>query len=696
MINKLKDKNGSTFLFTLFLLALVGIITTVLYGYVITQTKLTKKTEGDIKYMYIAQGGIESATGEFISNIVIDPPNYELSKTETPNYIPNDSIAHRIGRYILTLTEEVGIINGNMNHINKRNMNAENNNNQNNWKNKEIGSIINNKNGLKDTLDSLNDLTRKLDEISSIDTVAEVGKAIYYLDRVDLLLKNIESSLSKQSTKSRDSNNLTSSQKEYIQENMIIAKEMSWYLRTIIDKSNKSNVYYNYEYFISPTDSHADNLDTTIEKIIGNKSDHQSDINILEKLIEKSVEYINKMPSQISNLNTDRHIKYEWENLSKMASNLSSSKSSIIDAIKLDLNKAKSCKDKQYKLKYITSASIKLNKIVVMIGEVNADNVLNSIISRYLVSKSDLNNLSSDSESIARITVQNARRTLKASQITCDYIQYKLSKGVLNIYNDSILDSTINNLSDIKIEGYSKEEDQVKSIIKKLNIVNNQLDNLQREKFKDNTYYIRDFDRLVKRIISIPRHRKNELAESIELLQEEHDRISMLNNQHYNSNNYNAEIVLNESINTLKNLEVALNNLVIDNNYTNTSFSSKNNVIVHFSKRLNNTNNNDEKLYVNLEDIKAKIKLKGTTDDNNDYFISDAEIDSGRLSINPNRDLEFNLVLNSTVNKSKKNKIKINCSIYINNINIIIDKNQKPIDVNYDINYKILGMSEER
>lgn len=690
MISKIKNKNGSAFLFTLFLLALVGIITAVLYGYVITQTKLTKKTQDDIEDMYIAQGGIESATAEFISNIKVYPPAEESSQTETPNYIPDDSISHRLGRYILTLTEEIGIINGNMKHTDKGSMNASEDNSQNDWKNEEIGYIINNKDGLKDTLNHLNDLTRTLDENKSINSVDKIETGIRYLERVNMLLGDIDKSLNRQ-----DNNKLSNQQKIYIKKNIDIARDIGWYLGTIIDKNNQSNIYYDYEYFISPTDSHADSLDTTIDKILGNKKNYQGDISILEELVEKSVEYINKMPMEISNLDTDRQILKAWENLSQMNINLSSSKSSIIDGIKLDLERAKSYTNKQEQLKYIASASIKLNKIVVMIGEVNADSVLNSTISRHLKPLNNSNELSNDNESIARITVQNARRTLKASQITCDYIQYKLSKGILNLLSEDILTQAINNLSDIKIEENNKVDHSIKPIANKLNIVNDELNNLQNQRFR-NGNYIKTYDNLVKDIISMPNSSKNDLAQSIELLQEEYDRVSMINNEHYNSSNYDAEVTLNKCINELKNLEVVLNNLVIDNNYTNTSFSSKNNVTVEFSKRLNNTNNNGENLYVNLEDIKAKIKLQGKEDEDSDYFVSGAEIDTGKISLNPNRNLEFNLVLSSTVDNSKKNELKLNCNVYINNIKVVRDKNEKPVDVTYSINYKVLGMSEGR
>ena len=728
--NKLKDEKGATAILVIFMMVLVGITIAILTKQVLSQIKTTKLTQDDIVRGYELEGAMNSTVGEFMSNINVKAVTGGVQQTEKPSYIADDAVTHRLGRYILTLVEEVGIINGTLTHADHdSSMNATVSNNNafllNEDLDKSIKNILGenryNHSSHKYNINTYNAITKYLVSSSpnvGIENERELKDANLCLENVKIYLDQMDADLN-----SNNHNLLTESQKEHIRNNLNIANEIYNYLYYITNKYNKSDEYYNYEYFLAPNDKYASNLTQVVKDMTkgydNNGIESKSDLETLSILLDKSEKYLNQIPELVSTIKVNNRIQsYEQtqvsEDLKKLSNNISNTKEQFVNSIKLDLENASKTSNKIERLNYIVDASIKMNKIIVMIGKVNADSILHSTISTTLTTNGqvpnwlDVTGLSNSqkfnlSESLARITVQNARRTLKATSLLCDYMEYKLSKAILNSYPDAtILNNPLNALQGIKINSTQNDfgmegveiEQSIKEITKDIynhrTSLYNGLKELQSTRFVNNGRFIESYDNKVKQMVNLNKYRDNsyKIPYIIVMLEEQCDKLSKLNDKHYDSENYNAERTLKSVIQYLKSVKLMLDNLVIDNTTENISFNGENTVSITFSedmiRTLSEYNNgkSKDKVYIDLGKVKAKVIL-GSPDleDSKAYEVSSSE----KISLNPARSLE--LIVPIKVYKGN-NSVTSTAYIKIYNIKILSNNGSSP-KVKYDINYKI-------
>lgn len=725
IIRKLKSEKGGITILVILMMVLVGITILILSKQVIRQIKTTKSTQDDIIRDYELEGAMNSVIGEFMSNIDVEAVSGGIQQTEKPSYIADDAVTHRLGRYILTLVEEIGIINGTLTHADRNeSMDASISNNS-FLLNKDLDISIRNILGENKydflsreyNIKNYNAITKYLfnnNQNVGIENEKNLKKANLCLASVKNYLDDMSRDLD-----SINNNLLTNSQKEYIKNNLKIANEIYNYLYYITNKYNESSKYYDYEYFLSANDIKASNLNQVVKNMTegydNNKIIAKSDLDTLSMLLNQSEYYLNQIPKVVSTINIDgKNQKYTQtqisEDLESLSNNISNTKKQFIYSIRKDLENADKTIDEVQKLNYIIDASIKLNKLIVMIGKVNADSTLHFTISKTLTSDgqitSDLQvNEISDSEklklskSLARITVQNARRTLKATSLLCDYMEYKLSKSVLNNYpNSKILKNPLDNLKDIKIntsqnglgldiiEIYQNIKDITNNIYGNKESLYNDLYHFQNIRFNNNSNFIQSYDNSVKQMVSLSKNSesKYKIPYIIVGLEEQYYKLSKLNDKYYDEKNYETERKLKNVIQYLKSVNLILDNLVIDNTAEKISFNGENTVNVTFSeamiKTLSEYNNgkSEDKVYIDIGKIKVKMILNSSgVEDSKPYEVSSSE----KISLNPSRSLEF--IIPIKIYK-EKNFIKSIAYVKLYNIKTLSDKKVK-----YDLNYKI-------
>lgn len=725
IISKLKSEKGGTAVLAILMMVLVGITILVLSKQVIRQIKTTKLTQDDIIRDYELEGAMNSAIGEFMSNIEVEAVSGGIQQTEKPVYIADDAVTHRLGRYILTLVEEIGIINGTLTHADSNeSMNAYISNN-NFLLNKDLDISVKNilgenkydSSSREYDINTYNSITKYLfnnNQNVGIENERNLKKANLCLESVKKYLDNMSRDLD-----SNNNNLLTDSQKKYIKNNIKIANETYNFLYYITNKYDENSRYYDYEYFLSANDTKASNLNQVVKNMTegydNNKIIAKSDLDTLGMLLNQSEYYLNQIPKIVSTISIDgKNQKYTQtqisEDLKSLSNNISNTKKQFLYSIKNDLENADKTIDEVQRLNYIVDASIKLNKLIVMIGKVNADSILHFTISKTLTSDGQVqNDLDVDgisgsqklklSKSLARITVQNARRTLKATSLLCDYMEYKLSKAVLNNYpNSEILRKPLENLNDIKIntskndlgldmvEIYQNIKDITKDIYGNKKSLYNDLYNFQNMRFNNNSTFIQSYDNKVKQKVSLSKNSENQykIPYIIVCLEEQYYKLSKLNDKFYDEENYKSERKLKNVIQYLKSVNLILDNLVIDNTAEKISFNGENTVNVTFSedmiKTLSEYNNgkSEDKVYIDIGKIKVKMILNSSgVDDSKPYEVSSSE----KISLNPSRSLEF--IIPIKIYKGK-NFVKSSAYVKLYNIKILSDKKVK-----YDLNYRI-------